>query len=185
LKFNGTYELNSTKEQVWKNLNDTNILKECIDGCKEFANIENNKYKALILVKLGPVNASFQSIIEIKNIIEEESYDLIATGNARQLGHASGNINVALKENKNKTILSYSAETRINGKLAQLGSRLIDGSVKKNTDLFFKNFSKILDNNIVEIEKTRNVKKVSSIKLFFFTAIIVLLILIYLSFYAK
>ena len=131
MKFNGNHELNAEKSKVWSNLNNIDVLKKSIDGCQEFNEIENCKFKAKINVKLGPVNSSFLCDIEIRHIIEEESYDIVAKGNAGQLGFASGNITVKLKENNNKTILTYTAETKINGKLAQLGSRLIDGSVKK------------------------------------------------------
>ena len=145
MKFNGSYELNSSKKKVWENLNNIDVLKKCIDGCEEFLYIDNNKYNAKIFIKLGPVNASFRSTIEINNIIEEESYEIIAQGNAGQLGNASGKVTIFLKEIDKTTVLNYEADTKINGRIAQLGSRLIDGSVKKNTDLFFQNFSKILN----------------------------------------
>ena len=164
MKFSGSYELNSSKKKVWENLNSIDVLKKCIDGCEEFLYIDKNKYNAKIFIKLGPVNASFQSTIEINNIIEEESYEIIAQGNAGQLGNASGKVKIFLKELDKTTILNYEADTRINGRIAQLGSRLIDGSVKKNTGLFFQNFSKILDENsniIINNKKNKiTVKKV-------------------------
>ena len=145
MKFSGSYELNSSKKKVWENLNNIDVLKKCIDGCEEFLLIDNNKYSAKIFIKLGPINASFRSTIEINNIIKEESYEIKAHGNAGQLGNASGKVIIFLKELDKTTILNYEADTKINGRIAQLGSRLIDGSVKKNTDLFFQNFSKILN----------------------------------------
>ena len=181
MNFNGYYEFDSTKQKVWEKLNNTEVLKNCIDGCKEFISIDKNKYKAKIFVKLGPVNTSFQSVIKIENIVEEESYDIEAKGNAGQLGNASGKIKVSLEESNNKTILTYKAETRINGKLAQLGSRLIDGSVKKNTDLFFKNFSKSLADKNEGYPKTEkniyhsytNKKVFLYLSLFFFLIFII------------
>ena len=159
MKFSGSYELNSSKKKVWENLNNIDVLKKCIDGCQEFLYIDNNKYNAKIFIKLGPVNASFQSTIEINNIMEEESYEIIAKGNAGQLGNASGKVKIFLNEIDKTTVLNYEADTRINGRIAQLGSRLIDGSVKKNTDLFFQNFSKILneDFNITINDKKNNI----------------------------
>ena len=104
MKFNGSYEFDYKKQKVWEKLNNTEVLKNCIDGCKEFVSLGKNQYKAKIFVKLGPVNTSFQSVIKIENIIEEESYEIEAKGNAGQLGNASGKIKVSLKESNNKTI---------------------------------------------------------------------------------
>ena len=164
MKFSGSYELNSSKKKVWENLNNIDVLKKCIDGCEEFLYIDNNRYSAKIFIKLGPVNASFLSTIEINNIIEEESYEIKAQGNAGQLGNASGKVIIFLKELDKTTVLKYEADTKINGKIAQLGSRLIDGSVKKNTDLFFQNFSKVLneDSKVILNDKSNNttIKKV-------------------------
>ena len=177
MKFSGSFELNSSKKQVWENLNNIYVLKKCIDGCEEFLNIENNKYNAKIFIKLGPVNASFRSIIEINNIIEEESYEIEAQGNAGQLGNASGKVKVFLNELDKKTILSYEADTRINGRIAQLGSRLIEGSVKKNTDLFFQNFSKTLNEQAnININGKKNNYIIEKVK--FLTYLILLFLII-------
>ena len=183
MKFSGSYELNSSKKKVWENLNNIDVLKKCIDGCQEFLYTDNNKYNAKIFIKLGPVNASFQSTIEINNIIEEESYEIIAKGNAGQLGNASGKVTIFLKEIDETTVLNYEADTRINGRIAQLGSRLIDGSVKKNTDLFFQNFSKILneDSNFNINDKKNNIitRKVKILSYLILLCSIILLIWFY------
>ena len=185
MKFSGSYELNSNKKKVWENLNNIDVLKKCIDGCQEFLYIDNNKYNAKIFIKLGPVNASFQSTIEINNIIEEESYEIIANGNAGQLGNASGKVIIFLKEIDKTTILNYEADTRINGRIAQLGSRLIDGSVKKNTDLFFQNFSKVLneDSKVIldDKENNSNIKKVKVL----ICLILLFLIILFIGLYVR
>ena len=185
MKFSGSYELNSIKKKVWENLNNIDVLKRCIDGCEEFLYIDNNKYNAKIFIKLGPVNASFQSTIEINNIIEEESYQIIAQGNAGQLGNASGKVIIFLKEIDKTTVLNYEADTRINGRIAQLGSRLIDGSVKKNTDLFFKNFSKVLneDSKVIldDKENNSNIKKVKVL----ICLILLFLIILFIGLYVR
>ena len=178
MKFSGSYELNSSKKKVWENLNSIDVLKKCIDGCEEFLYIDNNKYSAKIFIKLGPINASFRSTIEINNIIKEESYEIKAQGNAGQLGNASGKVIIFLKELDETTVLNYEADTKINGRIAQLGSRLIDGSVKKNTDLFFQNFSKILnDNSDINIYNKKN--NVITGKVRFFSYLILLSLIIF------
>ena len=183
MKFSGSYELNSSKKKVWENLNNIDVLKKCIDGCQEFLHTDNNKYNAKILIKLGPVNASFQSTIEISNIMEEESYEIIAKGNAGQLGYASGKVKIFLNEIDKTTVLNYEADTRINGRIAQLGSRLIDGSVKKNTDLFFQNFSKALneDSKVILNDKKNNttIKKVKVLTCLILLFLIILFIGLY------
>ena len=185
MKFSGSYELNSSKKKVWENLNNIDVLKKCIDGCEEFLYIDKNKYNAKIFIKLGPVNASFLSTIEINNIIEEESYEIIAQGNAGQLGNASGKVIIFLKELDKATVLNYEADTRINGRIAQLGSRLIDGSVKKNTDLFFQNFSKVLneDSKVILDDKKNNstIKKVKVL----ICLILLFLIILFIGLYVR
>ena len=185
LKFTGNYVLNSSKKKVWENLNNIEVLKKCIDGCEEFLYLDKNKFNAKILIKLGPVNASFRCSIEINNIIEEESYEIKAQGNAGQLGSASGKVMVLLKELDKTTVLNYEADTRINGRIAQLGSRLIDGSVKKNTDLFFQNFRKILneDPNMIINDKKNNIT-IKKVKVF--TCLILLfLIFLFIGLYVR
>ena len=185
MKFSGSYELNSSKKKVWENLNNIDVLKKCIDGCKEFLYIDKNKYNAKIFIKLGPVNASFTSTIEINNIIEEESYEIIAQGNAGQLGNASGKVIIFLKEFDKTTVLNYEADTRINGRIAQLGSRLIDGSVKKNTDLFLQNFCKVLneDSKVILNDKKNNITFKKEKVLMFL--ILLFLIILFIGLYVR
>ena len=188
MNFNGTYNLNSSIDKVWKNLNDPEVLKECIDGCSEFVSLENSEYRAKINIKLGPVNAFFNSNIKITDVRQLESYQIQATGNAGNLGYASGKVKVSLQEKNEITTLKYEVESRINGKIAQLGSRLIDGSVKKNTEKFFNNFSNtLIDSDIKAVkEKTSKIKlSFFSLKRITFIFIIFILILVFLGVYAK
>ena len=76
MNFNGSYNLNANINDVWRNLNDPKVLKICIDGCKEFEKINKNHYKAKIIIKLGPVHATFNSLIRIYNIVEKKIYDI-------------------------------------------------------------------------------------------------------------
>ena len=124
------------------------------------------------------------------NIIEQKSYVIDASGNAGNLGFGKGIVKVDLKQEKNDTILSYSASTKISGKIAQLGSRLIEGSVKKNTTSFFNNFEKLLKSEISisnkQDLKPENVKKVSYFKekkIFIFLFILIILSYIFYFFY--
>ena len=96
-----------------------------------------------IQVKIGPINAIFTGELKIINKNPPFSYIIEAKGNAGQLGGASGKVVIKLNEKDSTTNLFYTADTKINGKIAQLGSRLIEGAVKKNTTLFFNSFENI------------------------------------------
>ena len=181
MKFEGSYQLNAKVVDVWKNLNDPEVLKNCIDGCTEFQETKNNEFKTKIIIKLGPVNATFNSIINISNVIHQKSYTIEAKGNAGSLGLASGKVNIMLEDNKELTTLNYTANSKINGKLAQLGSRLIDGSVRKNTEKFFRNFENALnhvndDKEVIFEESSTKIKlkKIHYLLVLMFISILVL-----------
>lgn len=181
MNFEGSYKINADIKRVWDNLNDPATLKKCIDGCNEFNAIGKDEYNATVNVKLGPVNAKFKSILKISDIISYKSYKITAEGNAGNLGFVSGDVIVVLKENNNNTILSYKANSKINGKIAQLGSRLIDGSVKKNTEKFFNNLEKTLlekKNSGNTLNESINKKKPSTRKLFYLIIFFILLLII-------
>ena len=160
MEFIGNYKFQIKKEELWENLNNAEIIKGCIDGCLEFKEIEENQFRTKINVKLGPLQAIFQGLVEIKNIKPTESYSIVASGRAGHLGFAKGIVNVELKEQKGFTLLEYKADTQISGKIAQLGARLIEGSVKKNTDSFFSNLQKSLERKNTEGEELK--KEISS-----------------------
>ena len=96
-----------------------------------------------VKVKIGPINATFTGTLILKDIKPPHSYVIEANGSAGQLGGANGKVEIRLNEKENLTFLNYKANTKIHGKIAQLGSRLIDGAVKKNTNIFFKNFNSL------------------------------------------
>ena len=132
--------------------------------------------------------AVFTGELKIKNIAPPFSYEIEAKGNAGQLGGGSGVVEIELKKEDTNTNLSYKANTKINGKIAQLGARLIEGSVKKNTTLFFNNFEKLtskgqeLESHELDIKQKELENKISLNKLnkkyIYFLIIIVVLILI-------
>ena len=185
MKFNGTYNLNEKKEKVWKILNDPNTLRNCIEGCSSFTEVSENNFNIKLQIKLGPINANFSATIRIFDINKTESYKIEGSGNAGSIGYVSGIVNVELKQiNDLVTELRYSADTKISGKIAQLGSRLLDGSVKKNTDRFFLNLQDAIEKRheyessmlkITEKEKSFSTLKPS---LFLFIITIMLLLII-------
>lgn len=166
MNFNGNYCFEEKIQNIWVALNNPEILKKCINGCEKFIEKEKNNFFLQIKVKIGPINATFQGNLILKDINPPYSYTIEAMGNAGQLGGAKGKVNITLTEKNNLSYLNYEANTSINGKIAQLGSRLIDGTVKKNTNMFFDNFNRFLNqdkaNNIETLTVKENDKKLIS-----------------------
>ena len=188
MKLSGSYQINLEKQKVWEALNDPNILKESIPGCEEFNKDSDTKFTATAKNKIGPFNASFTGNIELKNINPPNSYTIVGSGNS-PVGFASGEADVKLEENENGTKLIYEVEANVGGKIAQVGSRLIDMTAKKMADTFFGKFSDLIaPGNIKEIKKP-NIENISETKTssifsnkrnIYFTGSIILLVITYL-----
>ena len=136
MKLEGSYQLNAKKEVVWKALNDSNILKQCIPGCETFDMETNNVFSASATNQIGPMNATFSGKVTLSNIIENQSYTISGEGQS-SVGFANGKADVKILEENGVTTLTYIIDVNVGGKIAQLGSRLINGVAKKNVRLFF------------------------------------------------
>jgi carbon monoxide dehydrogenase subunit G len=128
------------KKTVWDALNNPEILKQAIPGCNEFAKNSETSFTATATNKIGPFNASFTGEVELKDLNPPDNYKIVGQGNS-PVGFASGEAYVELVENNGVTTLSYTVEANVGGKIAQVGSRLIDMTAKKMADIFFGNFS--------------------------------------------
>ena len=148
MKLNGSYQINLEKQKVWEALNDPEILRKSIPGCEEFKKDSETEFTATATNKIGPFNASFTGNIELKEINAPHSYIIEGSGNS-PVGFASGKAKVKLEESDNRTKLIYEVEANVGGKIAQVGSRLIDMTAKKMADIFFGNFS-----DLISSEKT-------------------------------
>ena len=154
MKITGFYKLNVKKEVVWKALNDSSILKQCIPGCESFEKESDNIFNATATNQIGPMNATFSGTVKLSNIKENQSYTLSGEGNS-SVGFANGSADVKLKEENSITTLTYEVNVNVGGKVAQLGSRLIDGVAKKMSDYFFGRFADL----VAPITKKENVSK--------------------------
>ena len=136
MKLTGSYKMNVKKEAVWKALNDPNILKQCIPGCESFDKESSNIFNATATNQIGPMNATFSGTVTLSNIQENQSYTLSGEGQS-SVGFANGSADVKLIEENGITTLTYEVNANVGGKIAQLGSRLINGVAKKMSGYFF------------------------------------------------
>ena len=130
MKLAGSYKLNAKKEIVWRSLNDPNILKQCIPGCKSFEKESSYVFNATATNQIGPMNATFSGTVTLSNIQKNQSYTLSGEGQS-SVGFANGSADVKLIEENGITTLTYEVNANVGGKIAQLGSRLINGVAKK------------------------------------------------------
>ena len=190
MKLSGSYKLNVKKEVVWKALNDPNILKRCIPGCETFVKDSSNTFNATATNQIGPMNATFSGIVTLSKIKENESYTLSGEGQS-SVGFANGSANVKLIEENGITTLTYEVDVNVGGKIAQLGSRLIDGVAKKMSDYFFGRFADLVSpitkeekesGTLVEEKRVKEIKS-NFLNKYIYSVIGILILLIVAIFY--
>ena len=128
------------RDVVYAALNDAEILKACIPGCEELEKHSDTDLEALVVLKIGPVKAKFKGKVTLYPEAPPEKFSLKGEGNGGAAGFAKGGADVTLEEHAEGTLLRYDAHADIGGKLAQLGSRLVQGTAKKLSAKFFDNF---------------------------------------------
>ncbi len=141
----GSRTIKASRETVWEALNDPEVLKACIPGCSEMARDEDGGFTAVATQKVGPVKATFKGAVTLTEIVPQVSYTITGEGKGGAAGFAKGGARVKLADVEDGTELSYEVEARVGGKLAQIGSRLVDGFAKKMADKFFTNFQVALE----------------------------------------
>ena len=187
MKLAGSYKLNIKKEIVWQALNDTNILKRCIPGCESFEKESDTIFNVTATNQIGPMNATFSGKINLTNIQKNQSYTLSGEGQS-SVGFANGSADVILSEKNESTTLNYEVNVNVGGKIAQLGSRLIDGVAKKMTDYFFGRFADIvspIQTTNSPIVKKKRVEEVSSnfLNKYIYSGVAILILLAVAIFY--
>lgn len=141
MDMNGEYRIAAAREKVWAGLNDPETLRASIPGCQSLEKTGDNAFSAKVVAKVGPVKATFNGDVTLTDINPPESYTIAGEGKGGAAGFAKGGADVKLADDgEGGTILTYTAKADVGGKLAQLGSRLIDGTSKKMADEFFSNF---------------------------------------------
>lgn len=134
----------ATKDQVYRALNDPAILQQCIPGCEELIQHSPTELEAKVVLKIGPVKARFGGAVTLDTAGAPDSFSLTGEGKGGPAGFAKGGAQVTLTEEGGETVLRYVAKAEIGGKLAQLGSRLIQGTANKLSAQFFETFARVV-----------------------------------------
>mgnify|MGYP000903561351 CR=1 FL=1 len=144
MDMNGSQRIEAPRETVWAALNDVEVLKACIPGCESITMTSDTEMEAQVVLKIGPVKASFSGKVTLSNIDPPNGYTISGEGQGGVAGHARGGADVRLESEGEATILHYNVKAEVGGKIAQLGSRLIDSTAKKLAGEFFEKFAEVV-----------------------------------------
>jgi len=145
MKMSATREIAAEPPVVWAALLDKDVLKDCVPGCQEMTGSPEEGFEAVVMQKVGPVKATFKGAVTLSEIVEGKSLTLTGEGKGGAAGFAKGGADVRLEPSETGTLLSYEVEAKVGGKLAQLGSRIIDGFSRKMADQFFQRFQDVVE----------------------------------------
>lgn len=140
MKLNDSRTIQADVATIWAGLLNPDVLKECVPGCTEMSGSPEEGFEATVVQKVGPVKATFKGAVQMSDMVAQQSLTMTGEGKGGPAGFAKGGANVRLEADGDATILHYEVEANVGGKLAQLGSRIIDGFAKKMADQFFANF---------------------------------------------
>jgi uncharacterized protein len=140
MKLSGEKIIPLPQTRVWAALNDADILRQSIPGCESFERIGGNAYRATVLSRIGPVQARFQGTVTLSNFDVPNSYTITGEGSGGAAGSAKGSAHVTLSPAEGGTRLAWTADANVSGKLAQIGSRLIDSAANMMAGQFFDRF---------------------------------------------
>lgn len=154
MKMTGEEIIAAPRETVWQALNDPEILKQCIPGCESIAKNSDTQMEARVIAKVGPVKAGFNGIVNLSDLDPPNSYRISGEGKGGLAGFASGGANVRLEDAEGGTKLSYDVDAQVGGKLAMLGSRLIDSTARSMATQFFEKFASIVGGEKAKAEES-------------------------------
>ena len=141
MEMTGERRIPAPRQLVWERLNDPATLKECIPGCETIEKVSDTEFTAKVVAKVGPVKASFSGKVTLSDLDPPSGYTITGEGTGGVAGFAKGGATVTLEEEGGETVLRYGAQGQVGGKLAQIGSRLIDATARKMADEFFTRFA--------------------------------------------
>jgi uncharacterized protein len=145
MELTGTTAIRQPIEVVWSALNNEEILRQCITGCESLERIDASSLIAKLAVKLGPVRAKFNGKIKLSDVVPLQGYTLAFEGSGGAAGFAKGTSSVSLAASPEGTLVSYTAQASVGGKLGQVGGRMIDATARSMADDFFAAFARVLE----------------------------------------
>jgi uncharacterized protein len=140
MEMHGELRIPAPRSEVWEKLNDAETLKTCIPGCETIEKLSPTEFTAKVVARVGPVKASFSGKVTLTDLDPPSSYTISGEGTGGVAGFAKGSAKVSLDDAGAETVLRYGVQAQVGGKLAQIGSRLIDATSRKMADDFFNRF---------------------------------------------
>jgi carbon monoxide dehydrogenase subunit G len=140
MDMNGERRIPAPRQRVWQGLNDPEVLKRCIPGCESIEKLSDTEFTAKVVARVGPVRAGFSGKVTLSDLDPPTGYTISGEGTGGVAGFAKGGAKVTLDEDGGETVLRYTVQAQVGGKLAQIGSRLIDAAARKMADDFFTRF---------------------------------------------
>lgn len=153
MQLNDQKDIKAPLAVVWEALLDPAKLQAAIPGCHDVTGTVEDGFVALVTQKVGPVKATFTGLVTLSDIVPGESLTITGEGKGGAAGHARGGAKVRLEPIEGGTRLTYDVEVKVGGKLAQLGSRIIDGFAKKMADEFFERFQQAVEGPLAVAEE--------------------------------
>jgi uncharacterized protein len=140
MEMTGEFRIPAPRQRVWEGLNDPEILKSSIPGCQTIEKLSDTEFTAKVLAQVGPVRANFAGKVTLSDLEPPRGYTIAGEGSGGVAGFAKGSAKVNLDEDGNATVLHYAVQAHVGGKLAQIGSRLIDSVARRMAENFFTRF---------------------------------------------
>lgn len=145
MQLSNTQTLPVSQAIAWESLNDMSLIQQAIPGCEGIVTTGDNEYEVIVVAAIGPVKAKFKGKLKISDMVAPTSYNLAFEGQGGAAGHGKGNAQVTLAaKGENETELTYEVHATVGGKIAQIGSRLVDMAAAKMAKEFFEKFTAAL-----------------------------------------
>lgn len=144
MKLTGEQRIAVPQQIVWEGLNDPDVLRQCIPGCQSLERESDDRLKATVAIKVGPIGARFTGAVTLSDLDPPNAYTISGEGAGGAAGFAKGSAKVRLSDEGGGTLLSYDVDAQVGGRIAQLGGAIIDATAKQLAGTFFKRFGEVM-----------------------------------------